>query len=169
MYKLLVFSFFILGSSSCAAQHKITEHVYKIEDGKSESARIEDFSILEGDWAGTGLGGQCDELWLPAMADQMHGIFRMEQEGNLIFTEYMTVLEDSISFVMKVKHFSPEFDGWEKSDEAVDFRFIKKENNTLYFSGLTVTRKDENNLNIYVAMKQDDGSVTEELFEFKKK
>lgn len=159
----------ILCSSCCVAQQQITEHVYKIKNGNSESATIEDFSLLEGDWTGNGLGGQCDELWLPAMADQMHGIFRMEKEGNLIFTEYMTILEDSISFVMKVKHFSPEFEGWEKADEAVNFRFIKKENNTLYFSGLTVTRKDKDDLNIYVAMKQDDGSVNEELFAFKKK
>lgn len=98
----------------------------------------------------------------------MHGIFRMEQEGKLIFTEYMSILKDSISFVMKIKHFTPEFDGWEEKDEATEFRFIKKENNTLYFSGLTATLVDNNHLNIYVAFKEDE-KTTEELFAFKKK
>lgn len=101
--------------SSCYAQDKITEHVYKLTEGShSEVATISDFSILEGDWSGTGLGGQVDELWMPARADKMHGVFRMEENGELIFTEFMTMMKDSISYVMKVKHFSPEFEGWEE-------------------------------------------------------
>jgi len=166
-----IFTLFVtcLLMQSCSAQHKLTEHVYKLKDETPATASIEDFGILEGDWSGTGLGGQVDELWMPAMAGQMHGVFRMEEEGNLIFTEFMTILEDSLSYVMKIKHFSPTFDGWEEKNESTDFRFIKKEDNTLYFSGLTAIRKDDKHLNIYVAMKQEDGSITEELFVFKKK
>jgi len=153
---------------NCQAQEKITEHVYKLNNGKSEIATISDFSILEGDWSGTGLGGQVDELWMPARAEQMHGVFRMEENGELIFTEYMTILKDSLSYLMKVKHFSPEFKGWEEKDDAIEFRYIKKENNTLYFSGLTAVRKDANHLDIYVAFKNDNGTTTEEIFTFTK-
>jgi len=35
-----------------------------------------------------------------------------------------------------------------KKEESIDFRFIKKENNILYFSGLTAHRKDDSQLNI---------------------
>ena len=168
MVKILTFLAACLLISSCSAQNKITEHVYKLNDGGSQSATISDFGILEGDWTGAGLGGDCDELWLPARDNQMHGIFRMEQDGALIFTEYLSILEDSISYIMKVKHFSPQFVGWEEKDDAAEFRFIKKEKNTLYFSGLTAERIDDNHLNIYVAFKEDN-KTTEEVFTFKKK
>lgn len=169
MLKYLTSFLFLFCISSCVAQNKVTDHIYLLGDGKSESATIEDFSLLEGDWTGKGMGGQCDELWMPARAGQMHGIFRMSAEGEMVFTEFMTIIEDSLSYAMKIKHFSPEFIGWEEKDEGVEFRFIRKDKNTLYFSGLTATRKDDNHLDIYVAMKNDDGTTTEELFAFKKK
>lgn len=168
MTRIIAFLFSCAVLCSCQAQEKITEHVYKLKDGKSEGATISDFSMLQGDWSGTGLGGQVDELWMPARAEQMHGIFRMEEEGKLVFTEYMSILKDSLSYVLKVKHFSPEFIGWEEKDDAIEFRFIKKENNTLYFSGLTAIRKDDNHLDIYVAFKNEDGTTTEEIFTFTK-
>ncbi len=169
MLKYLTTILLLFSNSSCVAQNKLTDHVYRLGDGKSELATIEDFSLLVGDWTGEGMGGKCDELWMPSRAGQMHGVFRMSADDKLVFTEFMTIMEDSLSYVMKIKHFSPDFDGWEEKDETVDFRFIRKDNFTLYFSGLTATRKDDNHLDIYVAMKNDDGTTSEELFAFKKK
>ena len=169
MKRLLFFIVGFVQMTNCVAQEKLTEHVYTLKNEISENATIEDFKLLEGNWTGSGLGGEVDELWMAPRAGQMNGIFRMEQDGELVFTEYMTILQDSISYLMKVKHFSPNFEGWEEKEEAVDFRFIKKENNRLYFSGLTAHRKDDSHLDIYVAFKHDDGSRTEELFAFKKK
>jgi len=151
----------------CNAQQKLTENIYEFKDLQQE-ATVETFKILEGSWTGEGLGGQFDELWMPARDNQMHGIFRLERDGKLVFTEYMSIMRDSIGYSMKIKHYSPDFTGWEEKDDAVDFRFIKKEGDWIYFSGLTIHRKGEDNLNIYVAFKQDDGSHKEELFTYTK-
>lgn len=152
---------------NCSAQNKLTEHIYEYHDD-AQQATIETFRILEGSWTGEGLDGNFDELWMPARDNQMHGIFRLEQEGKLVFTEFMSIMKDSIGYSMKIKHYSPDFTGWEEKDDAVDFRFIKKEGDKIYFSGLTIHRKDENHLDIYVAFKQDDGSHKEELFTYTK-
>lgn len=151
----------------CSAQKQLTEHILKANENYGTKAGINDFSMLVGSWTGEGLGGMCDELWLPAKAEQMQGVFRMIENNELVFTEFMSILKDSTSWVMKIKHFSPDMKGWEAQDESTDFRFIKKENNTLYFDRLTIAATSSNQLNVYVAMKTDD-VYKEELFEYKK-
>lgn len=167
MLKYLLFTSILFCLSSCHAQQKITDNIYE-HNGNAQEATIETFEILEGSWTGTGLDGKFDELWMPPRDNQMHGVFRLEQEGKLIFTEFMSIMKDSIGYSMKIKHFSPDFTGWEEKDDAVDFRFIKKEGDRIYFSGLTIHRKNADNLDIYVAFKQDDGSYKEELFTYTK-
>ena len=152
---------------SCHAQQKLTENILQYEDHAND-ASIDTFKLLEGSWTGEGLGGQFDELWMPPRDQQMHGVFRLERDGKLVFTEYMSIMKDSIGYSMKIKHYSPDFSGWEEKDDHVDFRFIKKEGDWIYFSGLTIHRKGEQHLDIYVAFKQEDGSHKEELFTYTK-
>lgn len=152
---------------SCNGQEKLTDNIYKLGE-EAQKASIETFELLEGSWTGEGLGGQFDELWMPERDNQMHGIFRLERDGKLVFTEYMSIMADSIGYSMKIKHFGPDFKGWEPADEVVDFRFIKKEGDWIYFDGLSIRRKSPDNLDIYVAFKQDDGSHKEELFTYTK-
>ena len=172
MINNLIFACIVLSLMSCStlAQEKITEHIYKrTEASKLPTGNIEDFDILIGEWHGEDNGSTYDELWMEPMNNTMHGIFRLEKAGEIDFTEYLTIVKDSISYAMKIKHFTAEFEGWEEKDDAVVFRFIKRENNTLYLSGLTADLIDKNNLMIYVAFRQDDDSVTEGKFAFTKK
>lgn len=160
----------IIANAYCAlSQAKITEHVYQLDSTTiATSASIDDFKIMIGQWSGSGLGGTCEEVWLKPVAGAMHGIFRIVDGNTLLFTEYMSIINDSIGYVLKIKHFSPQFVGWELQDQSVDFRYIKSEANTLYFSGITFVLESDHKLLIYLAFKQKDKSYKEEKFIFTK-
>ena len=155
-------------SNPLVGQEKQTEHVYRIDSGYiAPQVDIQDFAGIVGSWSGTGLGGVCDELWMPPRDNIMHGIFRLIMDGKLVFSEYLSLGDSGEGYSLKVKHFTPEFIGWETKEDFVNFRFIKIEENTIYFSGLTIEHSDDK-LNIYVAFRQKDGSTKEELFAFTK-
>ena len=163
----LIFLFWIFGDISFT-QNRSTEHVYRSDSATvAQNATVADFAMLVGNWTGKGLGGDCDEYWLGPADNRMHGIFRLVKDGKLVFTEYMNILQDSAGWALKVKHFTPEFIGWETQDKSVDFRFIRAEKNALYFSGITFLTED-NKLTIYIAFRQKDKSYREEAFTFEK-
>lgn len=163
-----LFVFFCIGTAAGFAQSLSTEHVYKADSTTvARAATIADFAMLIGNWTGKGLGGDCDENWLGPMDNRMHGIFRLVKDGKIVFTEYMSILQDSAGWALKVKHFTAEFTGWEAKDKSVDFRFIRAENNALYFSGITFLTEG-NKLTIYIAFRQKDKSYREEIFTFEK-
>ncbi len=158
-----------LGTTVCTAQTQLTENVYKIDSAASSGkASAEDFAMLVGHWTGTGLGGVCDENWLSPADNRMHGVFRLVKDGKIVFTEYMSILQDSAGWALKVKHFTPDFVGWEAKDKSVDFRFIRAEKNALYFSGITFIVEENKKLTIYLAFRQKDKTYREEVFVFTK-
>lgn len=164
----MIFLFWALSAMS-VAQNRSTEHVYKADSTTvAQAATIADFSMLIGNWTGKGLGGNCDENWLGPVDNRMHGIFRLVKDGKLVFTEYMNIGQDSTGWALKVKHFMPDFVGWEEKDKSVDFRFIRAEKNALYFSGITFVREEKNKLAIYLAFRQKNKTYREEVFTFEK-
>jgi hypothetical protein len=167
MRKQLVFTGLLLLVIVVQAQTQLTTHILgKDSANVLQPATIHDFEIITGYWAGNGMGGKCEEAWFPPVDNRMHGVFRYAKENNLIFTEFMSILQDSSGWVLKMKHFTPDLVGWEEKDRSVEFRFIKRETNTLYFSGLTFVKEDENTLTIYLAFKQKDNTYSEEVFSF---
>jgi hypothetical protein len=67
-------------------------------------------------------------------------------------------LEDN--FYLKIKHFNRDLSTWEEKDKWTIFPFIKLENETAYFKGITFERKDTK-LFIYLAMKKGEETVIE--------
>ena len=63
----------------------------------------------------------------------MQGIFTLSREGELTFSEAMTLVEEEGSLVLKVKHFTPEFVGWEEKDGFVSFPLVGLGENEAYF------------------------------------
>ena len=164
----LAFAFFIL-SGICLGQTKNTQNTVRLDEGRSgERAAIADMSWLTGSWTGTGLGGQSDEIWSQPSAGVMMGTYRLIKDGKPVFYEMMWLLESEGTVVLRLKHFSPDLVGWEEKDKTVDFKFVKKERNRAYFSGLTFERKNGKELNIFLALKQKDGTVREEVFKMKR-
>lgn len=118
-------------------------------------------------WTGEGLGGTCDEVWMPQMDNAMQGIFRYSKDGKVVFTEYMIIeqqLDSNIS--LKLKHFGENLVPWEENDKWITFELIKIEGTTAYFNGLTYSRKKDE-LTIKLILIEGEENWIEE-FTFKK-
>lgn len=156
--------------SICASgQVKNTQNTLKLAEGRSSpSATIADVAWLAGSWVGTGLGGVSEEMWSQPQGGIMMGTYRLIVKDKPVFYEMMWLAESEGSLVLKIKHFHPNFVGWEEKDKTVDFKFVSKDGKRVYFSGLTFEQADDKSLKIYLALKDKDGSVREELFMMKR-
>lgn len=131
------------------------------------SGSIQDLGWISGYWTGSGLGGDCEELWLPAKDNGMVGTFRFIMNGELIFSEYMNMVEEDGKLSLKIKHFNRDLTPWEEKEDWTVFKFIKTEGQTAYFSGITFHRTGDE-LKIRMAMT-DKGVKSIEEFRFKRK
>lgn len=123
---------------------------------------------LEGYWTGTGFRGDCDEIWLPPVDNSMHGIFRYVKNDTLNFTEYIVIEQVEESLVIKLKHFSRDLSPWEEKNQWTEFKLVKIEGQTAYFSGLTY-HVEKKRLIIKLALKSGEKSRIEEFVFTKKK
>lgn len=132
----------------------------------SPPAKISDMAWLTGYWRGPGLGGECEEIWSHPLDGRMFGTFVLAQEGKVAFSEAMVLVEEKGSLVLKVKHFDPNFIGWEEKDGFVRFPLAKLEDNVAYFNGLTLRRSGDS-LAIYLVIHQK-GTKGEVEFQFER-
>lgn len=151
------------------AQSRHTDNTLKLDEGKlSEPALAADMSWLAGNWSGTGLGGVSEEIWSRPSGGVMMGAYRLIKDGKPIFYEMMLLIETEGTIVLRLKHFHPNFVSWEEKDKSVDFKFVRKDGNRMFFSGLTFERKGSKELNVFLALRQKDGTVREEMFAMKR-
>lgn len=159
---LTAMMFLILLAQSAVAQTQNTEHTLKLDKGaKPAMAELKKFEWLVGRWVGEGLGGECEELFLPVWNDTLVGSFRYAKEGKLAFSEFFSLVKTDEGVILKLKHFHPDMVGWEEKDKMVNFPLIKVERNAAYFGGLTYQLDDQGELKVWVAMKGQDGKVSE--------
>lgn len=152
-----------------AAQVKNTENTVKLADGQmSAKATIADISWLAGAWSGTGLGGVSEEVWSKPNNGIMVGTYRLVIDDKPIFYEMMWMMESEGSIILRLKHFSPELVGWEEKDKTVDFKFVDRQGDRMRFSGLTFEKVGVKGLNIYLALRQKDGTLKEEVFKMER-
>lgn len=143
------------------------QEVLKLSEGDEPGpATIRQLDWLTGYWRGTGLGGQCDELWMPATDSSMVGVFRYEKDGKIVFTEYMVIQEEGGSLVLSLKHFNRDLSAWEEVEEWTTFRLVKTSGQTAWFSGLTYHREGDQ-LRILLSMRSGE-KVRIEEFRFEK-
>ncbi|MDX5339200.1 MAG: DUF6265 family protein [Cyclobacteriaceae bacterium] len=124
--------------------------------------KVEDMSWLTGYWTGTGLGGECEEVWMPAQDGHMIGTFRFWSEGKLVFSEFMNFVQDGESITLKLKHFNPDLSGWEEKEEWTTFKLIEMGTQEAYFNGLTFKRTG-NQLSIFLSLTQNGERKIEEF------
>ena len=85
------------------------------------SITIDDFSFLTGYWQGEGFGGDSEEMWMPPVDGKMFGIFKQSANGELIFTEFMEITQSEGDWLLRLKHFNPDFSGWEEKSDFITF------------------------------------------------
>jgi hypothetical protein len=69
------------------------------------------------------------------------------------------------AFVLRLKHFNPDFTGWEEKSDYVTFPLRSVAPNQAVFSGLSYTLVDGDKLRIELQLRQSDGTVETEVFE----
>ena len=135
----------------------------------SPAATLKDFTWLAGQWTGTGLGGVTDEMWSGPAAGAMMGSFRLLRDGKVVFYEFLTLVEQGDSVVLKLKHFNADLTGWEEKADFVTFRLLKVTPDAVYFRGLTFKKRNQDTLEIFLALRDSaTGAVREEPFTLKR-
>ena len=126
----------------------------------ADETSIDDFAFL------AGFGGQSEEVWMPPANGPMFGIFSQYNDGELVFTEFMEITQEDGEFLLRLKHFNPDFCGWEEKTDYVTFRLESVSDNMAAFSGLSYLVNDRRELTISLRMRQGDGSISTEQFNF---
>lgn len=139
---LLGVAAFAAASAFGAAAADPTVEVRALAAGTAPAAaRIEDLAWIEGRWEGEGFGGVAEEVILPAAAGQMPGIFRLRKpDGSLNFYEFYAFVQTGESLTLRIKHFTPDFVGWEEKEKTVDMKLAATESCAVYFDGVTFKR-----------------------------
>jgi hypothetical protein len=141
--------------------------VLRLAEGETSApASLKDLAFLDGFWKGPGLGGDCDELWLPATDSSKAGIFRLVTGGKIAFSEYMVIEQQGETLRLRLKHFGRDLSPWEEKDQWTTFRFIKLDGVTAYFHGLTYHRNGDE-LIIRLQLRRG-GALATETFRFRR-
>jgi hypothetical protein len=145
------------------AQERLTEHTYHLpKEAPLGKGQLKDVAWLAGSWNGTAFGSQFEEVWNPATAGSMVGMWKLfDKEKGVNFYELMLLKEEGDGLVLLVKHFSSDFTAWEEKKDFVKFRLVKVEQKAVHFSGLSFYQKSKDKIDGYIVMNQKDGSKTE--------
>jgi len=136
----------------------------------SPPARIADAAWLQGYWAGTGMGGPADEAWMPPVSGVMLGSFRLHKaDGKPVFYELFAIeeVDDTLQFV--VKHFNPDWRGWEEKDQATRLRLTRAAKDELAFGGVVFRRLGPDSIAVDVTLRQKDGASKTHTFDYRRK
>lgn len=130
-------------------------------------ASIEDAAWLAGRWVGEGFGGEMEEVWSPPVGGQMIGHFRHWRDGQPEFYEIMLMDVVDGGVRMRVKHFNPDFTGWEERGEWHTFEPVLAEEGRLLFDGLDIQRRGRDRMVMSIRIRRGD-LVTEEILRFRR-
>ena len=108
--------------------------------------------------------GRSEEMWMPPAGARMFGIFKQSDDSGLIFSEFMEITNVEGEFVLRLKHFNPDFSGWEEKTEHVTFRFESVVENKVVFGALSYERVSENKLRVELRLRESDGKFHTEVF-----
>ncbi len=132
-------------------------------------ATVAQLGWLAGTWTGEGIGGApATEVYSPPAGGSLAGHFvQQDGEGGIAFFELMQIAEVDGSLVYRLKHFGPDLVGWEDKAEMETFPLVALEPSAAYFDGLTIRREGDTLISA-VLVRQDDGSVEEYVFRYRR-
>lgn len=141
-----------------------SEHIHTLpyhDSIGSPQTNLDVLHWLPGHWRGEAFGGITEEVWTPALGGSMMCVFKLVTAGSVQFYETVTITEEYETLIMRLKHFHADLKGWEEKDKTVDFKLVKVTEDAVYFDGFTFERINNNEIDIYVVLKNND--KTEEV------
>ncbi len=149
-----------LAGVSASAQDESTDVQ---AEAQRPAATLADMAWLEGQWTGTGIGGNpAGEAFSYAGENQMVGHFwQADSEGGIEFYELITITPDGDSLTMRLKHFTGDLTGWEakEGDAALVFPLVERSAEVWKFGPVTFRPVGSDKLQVSVRVKQNDGSI----------
>jgi hypothetical protein len=130
--------------------------------------KLENIAWISGNWKGEAFGGVTEEIWSEPSGGSMMATFKLINDGKVSFYEIEIIREIENSLILQLKHFGNDLKGWETKDETVDFPLKKITANKVVFEGMTFEKISDNEMNIYVDIHNDDGTVDNVKFNYKK-
>jgi len=135
---------------------------------KKLEPKLENIKWIAGNWKGEALGGQIEENWSNPSGDSMMATFKLIDKGEVVFYEIEIIREVENSLILQLKHFDNKLKGWETKDETVDFPLKEITSNKVVFEGMTFEKVSDNEMNVSVDMRQDNGEIKTVTFNYKK-
>jgi hypothetical protein len=136
----------------------------------SPPAKIADVAWLQGYWVGDGLGGTVEDIWFPPKAGVLLGAFRlMKADGTPGFYEIFAIEEFEASLRFVVKHFNPDWVGWEEKDKAFRARLTRISATELAFGGIAFTRQGDDAMRFDLTRRGKDGATRTETVIFNRR
>lgn len=139
--------------------------------GQSEkllAPKLENIKWISGNWKGEAFGGQTEENWSAPSAGSMMATFKLIDNDTVVFYEIEIIREIENTLILQLKHFGNDLKGWETKDKTIDFPLIEITENKVIFEGMVFEKINSNEMNIYVDIKQDNGSIEAVKFNYKK-
>lgn len=90
------------------------------QDSGPEPLRLDRLDWLVGRWAGEGLGGEIEEVFLPAKGSAMPATFRLVRGDRAVFYEFILLEETPTGVEMRLHHFNPGMTRWEEDPLVFD-------------------------------------------------
>ena len=132
-------------------------------------AKIDSMAWLAGYWEGEGLGGHMEDIWMPPRNGVILGAFRLTKADGKGFYELFAIEEFEGSLRFVVKHFHPNWVGWEEKDQALKMPLRKIGENEFSFGGVGFRREGNEILLVDLTMRMKDGSTRTEVLRFKRR
>jgi len=130
--------------------------------------KLENLTWIAGNWKGEAFGGITEENWSEPSGGSMMASFKLIDNGKVAFYELEIIREIENTLILQLKHFHNDLKGWETKDETIDFPLIKITPDKVIFKGMTFEKISENEMNVYVDIKQEDGTVENVKFNYTK-
>ncbi len=161
---LLVLCTYLIGTAWSAEPR--TEHTFKLAEGESPpEATLDDVAWLVGSWSGTAFGQRFEEVWNPASADSMVGMFKLFNDDGVSFYEILTLTVDDGTLSLKVKHFNRDFTAWEEKEDYVEFRLVSLAPGEAHFGGISFYQRGPDRIDGYIVMRHGE-EVREHKLEY---
>lgn len=149
------------------AQSQNTPHTLGLDRPKNmPAATINDMVWIVGHFQGEALGGIFEEVWAPPFGGAMMGMFKVVKDDTVVFYELLTIIEESNSLNLKLKHFNADLTGWEEKDEFQSFPLVKLTQDAAFFDGITFRKLDQDTIQVFVAIQQSDDETQEIEFKY---
>ena len=138
------------------------------QEDKTLEPKLENIAWIAGSWHGEAFGGITEEIWSEPSGGSMMATFKLINDGKVSFYEIEVIREVENTLILQLKHFGPDLKGWETKDETIDFPLKEITEDKVVFEGMTFEKISTNEMNIYVDIKNEDGSVETVKFNYKK-